>query len=97
MSQYRTPIDTEKIASTTFMDQPDVEVSTIGIFRVGGVESDEPYVYETMIFAKEYPDIHHDEWRTPTRDEAMKTHKDIVEFVAGYLAGKAHTKGDENS
>ncbi len=91
MPKYLTPFDTEKVASTRFLDDMDVEVSTIACYHQAGVTYDDPLYYETMVFAKGYPEI--DECDKPelpyhhsyTRDEALDQHARVVERVGKFL------------
>lgn len=89
MSRHRTPADTEKIASTRFLDDMNVEVSTVAIYCVGSHVSETPLVYETMVFAKGYPEIdqseEYGERGAYTHEEAIAQHNTIVERVAAHL------------
>lgn len=95
MSRNRTPYDTEVIAKTYFVNDMDVEVSTIAIYCVGSYVSEEPLVYETMIFAKHYPEIDENGEGgirdAHTREGAIEQHNRSVDRVERYFEIDKHT------
>jgi hypothetical protein len=65
-----------------------VVVSTVFLSIAHGFDGGLPLLFETMIFAPEYPEIHHDARRYTSITAAERGHAALVERVRALLATK---------
>lgn len=82
-----------KVAYTEFTDWK-AAVSTVFLGLDHNWEPDgPPLIFETMVFASDYPEIDQDCERYSTWDDALKGHNNMVDIVEGWLTGRCLAEG----